>query len=71
MRRLESVASHAPNLLYSVKIPTADLMKIPFVCMGNICHSPTVEGVFRHRIAALGLAGRATSSSPWIRTTRN
>lgn len=33
-------------------------MKILFVCMGNICRSPTAEGVFRHRIAALGLAGK-------------
>jgi protein-tyrosine phosphatase len=26
-----------------------------FVCMGNICRSPTAEGVFRHRSAAAGL----------------
>jgi protein-tyrosine phosphatase len=26
-----------------------------FVCMGNICRSPTAEGVFRHRAAAAGL----------------
>jgi protein-tyrosine phosphatase len=25
-------------------------MKILFVCMGNICRSPTVEGVFRERL---------------------
>ena len=30
---------------------------ILFVCMGNICRSPTAEGVFRHRAAAAGLAG--------------
>ena len=30
-------------------------MRILFVCMGNICRSPTAEGVFRHRIAAAGL----------------
>ncbi|WP_373924974.1 low molecular weight protein-tyrosine-phosphatase [Duganella vulcania] len=29
-----------------------------FVCMGNICRSPTAEGVFRHRAAAAGLADR-------------
>lgn len=33
-------------------------MKILFVCMGNICRSPTAEGVLRHRAAAAGLAGR-------------
>jgi protein-tyrosine phosphatase len=26
-----------------------------FVCMGNICRSPTAEGVFRHRIVEAGL----------------
>lgn len=29
-----------------------------FVCMGNICRSPTAEGVFRHRVEAAGLADR-------------
>jgi protein-tyrosine phosphatase len=28
---------------------------ILFVCMGNICRSPTADGVFRHKIAELGL----------------
>ena len=27
-----------------------------FVCMGNICRSPTAHGVFRHRVRAEGLA---------------
>ena len=26
-----------------------------FVCMGNICRSPTAEGVFRHKVNAAGL----------------
>lgn len=26
-----------------------------FVCMGNICRSPTAEGVFRHRVKLAGL----------------
>jgi len=29
---------------------------ILFVCMGNICRSPTAEGVFRNRVDAAGLA---------------
>lgn len=29
---------------------------ILFVCMGNICRSPTAEGVFRNRAQAAGLA---------------
>ncbi|SDL88830.1 protein tyrosine phosphatase [Franzmannia pantelleriensis] len=31
-------------------------MRILFVCLGNICRSPTAEGVFRHRLAEAGLA---------------
>ncbi|MFZ6771667.1 low molecular weight protein-tyrosine-phosphatase [Undibacterium sp. SXout7W] len=27
-----------------------------FVCMGNICRSPTAEGVFRHKANVAGLA---------------
>src|SRR5689334_8074942 len=28
------------------------------VCMGNICRSPTAEGVFRHRVKEAGLQDR-------------
>ncbi|MDD5330118.1 MAG: low molecular weight phosphotyrosine protein phosphatase [Sulfuricella sp.] len=31
-------------------------VKVLFVCMGNICRSPTAEGVFRHQVAAAGLS---------------
>jgi protein-tyrosine phosphatase len=40
--------------MYEVKEKTCVL----FVCMGNICRSPTAEGVFRHHVAAAGLADR-------------
>lgn len=29
--------------------------RVLFVCMGNICRSPTAEGVFRHLVTARGL----------------
>ena len=29
---------------------------ILFVCMGNICRSPTAHGVLRHKVQAVGLA---------------
>ncbi|RAD81200.1 low molecular weight phosphotyrosine protein phosphatase, partial [Burkholderia multivorans] len=29
---------------------------ICFVCLGNICRSPTAEGVMRHQVDAAGLA---------------
>lgn len=31
--------------------------KILFVCLGNICRSPSAEGVFKHIIESRGLAG--------------
>lgn len=38
-------------------------MKVLFVCTGNICRSPTAEGVFLHRAAARGLAGVSADSA--------
>ena len=38
-------------------------MKVLFVCTGNICRSPTAEGVFLHRAAERGLAGRVAADS--------
>ncbi|MGH8353146.1 MAG: low molecular weight protein-tyrosine-phosphatase, partial [Pseudomonas sp.] len=33
-------------------------MRVLFVCLGNICRSPTAEGVFRHKLREAGLEGR-------------
>ena len=33
-------------------------VKVLFVCMGNICRSPTAEAVFRHYVEQAGLADR-------------
>jgi len=38
-------------------------VKILFVCMGNICRSPTAEGVFKSVVEKAGLADRITSDS--------
>lgn len=35
---------------------TTKNLSVLFVCMGNICRSPTAEGVFRSRVADAGLA---------------
>ena len=32
------------------------ITSVLFVCMGNICRSPTAEGVFRHVVTEAGLA---------------
>jgi protein-tyrosine phosphatase len=34
------------------------VISVLFVCMGNICRSPTAEGVFRHHVAEAGLDAR-------------
>lgn len=38
-------------------------VRVLFVCMGNICRSPTAEGVFRHKVATRGLVQRIETDS--------
>lgn len=38
-------------------------MKVLFVCMGNICRSPTAEAVFRQRLESAGLLEQVTVDS--------
>lgn len=38
-------------------------MRILFVCLGNICRSPTAEGVLRHQLQAAGLADKVHVAS--------
>ena len=38
-------------------------VRVLFVCTGNICRSPTAEGVFRHVVKEAGLAGHVSSDS--------
>jgi protein-tyrosine phosphatase len=42
---------------------TAAPYRIVFVCMGNICRSPTAEVVFRQLVDEAGLADRVTIAS--------
>lgn len=39
------------------------MVKVLFVCTGNICRSPTAEGVFRALVEREGLADRITTDS--------
>lgn len=39
------------------------MVNVLFVCLGNICRSPTAEGVFRHLVAEAGLDDRVTTDS--------
>jgi len=38
-------------------------MKVLFVCLGNICRSPSAEGVFRRAVEQAGLGQRITVDS--------
>ncbi len=38
-------------------------IKVLFVCMGNICRSPTAQGVFRAMVAEEGLSDRILTDS--------
>ena len=39
------------------------MVSVLFVCLGNICRSPTAEGVFRHLVASEGLTDRICTDS--------
>jgi protein-tyrosine phosphatase len=39
------------------------MVKVLFVCTGNICRSPTAEGVFRQTVRDAGLDARITTAS--------
>lgn len=45
--------SFTVNIVFEISMGWMELekIKILFVCMGNICRSPTAEGVFRHQVA--------------------
>ena len=38
-------------------------MRVLFVCLGNICRSPTAEGVLRHKLLHAGLAEQVEVAS--------
>lgn len=39
------------------------MIKVLFVCLGNICRSPLAEAIFNHKIELLGMAGKFKSDS--------
>lgn len=39
------------------------MIRVLFVCLGNICRSPTAEGVFRKQLSQAGLDGRVETDS--------
>ena len=43
--------------------PGNNALKILFVCLGNICRSPSAEGVFRQKLEQAGLSDRVEVDS--------
>jgi protein-tyrosine phosphatase len=39
------------------------MVKVLFVCLGNICRSPMAEAVFRHKVKEAGLEGKIVVDS--------
>jgi protein-tyrosine phosphatase len=39
------------------------MIRVLFVCLGNICRSPMAEAVFRHKVSAAGLGDRIEADS--------
>lgn len=50
----QPAASHAVR----IRAVNNEPVKLLFVCLGNICRSPTAEGVMRHIVEQAGLAER-------------
>lgn len=56
----------AKNACYIPGFPAHSLpmmTKVLFVCMGNICRSPSAEGVFRHLVSDAGLSDVVSTDS--------
>ena len=51
------------NWMKSLVVSPEPIARVLFVCTGNICRSPTAEGVLRAMAAKAGLAGRIVVDS--------
>lgn len=45
-------------------------LRVLFVCTANVCRSPLAEGLLRHRLRVMGLAGRVQVRSAGVSATR-
>ena len=44
-------------------MPDEKIIKVLFVCTGNICRSPSAEGLFLHKLVQVGLSDRVKVDS--------
>lgn len=69
VRRVGRADARAQKPLHSLRDCLVTLqfleksLKVLFVCLGNICRSPTAEGVFRNYVKQAGLDGKVTIDS--------
>lgn len=57
------------NMNLNTPAPAMPICRVLFVCLGNICRSPTAEGVFRNAVDSRGLSQRfeidSAGTSDW------
>jgi protein-tyrosine phosphatase len=64
MRKDRAQAQHkTPQATSEKTVNRKKAVKVLFVCLGNICRSPTAEGVFRQQVKEAGLADRVVVDS--------
>ena len=57
------IGSHGNMRAFHDQHQVRFMVKVLFVCMGNICRSPTAEGVFRHKVELAGMGDRVEIDS--------
>jgi protein-tyrosine phosphatase len=53
-----ALSGHFASLVRSASMSQSAPIRVCFVCLGNICRSPTAEGVMKHLVERAGLADR-------------
>jgi protein-tyrosine phosphatase len=63
MLRSIFLSPHKGNPVLLPRDCSPEIIRVLFVCLGNICRSPMAEGVFRHKVLQAGLETRITTDS--------
>lgn len=57
------VARGSRRIAFRILAGMSDTVSVCFVCLGNICRSPTAEGIFKAMVTAAGIADRVRVES--------